>query len=564
MRTTRVRLAQAQINVTVGDIKGNIERILEYVGYAQRAGADMVVFPELAVCGYPPEDLLFREDFLRDSSRAVKEIGARSVGIIVVVGFPERDRKGNIYNAAAVLAKGKTLDVYRKKHLPNYGVFDEKRYFVPGEGTTLYHYGKALIGINICEDIWAPDGPFVEQSNKGGGLIINISASPYHAGKTLERESLIRKKAAKEGVYVSYTNLVGGQDELVFDGGSFVAGPGSRILSYAGAFRERLLVTEIEVPNVPSEKRTNKDKARYVELPFLPRDARSKERPGKVKRLLGPAEIYEALTLGIRDYTRKNGFSQAVLGLSGGIDSSLTAAIAADALGAENVYGVWMPSRYSSEVTEENAVRTAAGLGINFMTLSIEALYGLYLSVLDKYFLGLKMDTTEENLQARIRGTLLMAISNKFGRILLSTSNKSETAVGYCTLYGDMAGGFAPLKDVPKTMVYSLAEYRDTRSGKIFPRGVFKVAPTAELKHGQKDEDTLPAYHILDKMIKEYVECRKTRPGKGEFSETVRKVIAMIDRNEYKRRQGPPGIKITPLAFGRDRRLPITNRYRSL
>ncbi|MDD4014013.1 MAG: NAD+ synthase [Candidatus Omnitrophica bacterium] len=564
MKTTRIRLAQAQINVTVGDIKGNIEKILEYVGYAQKAEADMVVFPELAVCGYPPEDLLFREDFLRDNSRAVKEISARSLGIIVVAGFPERDRKGNIYNAAAVLAKGRTLDVYRKKHLPNYGVFDEKRYFVPGEATTLYRYGKALIGINICEDIWAPDGPFVEQSSGGGGLIINISASPYHAGKTLERESIIRKKAAEEGVYVSYTNLVGGQDELVFDGGSFVAGPGGRTVSYAGAFRERLLVTEIEVPNVSSDKGTKKDKARYVELPFSPRDARSEESQAKAERFSGPAEIYEALTLGVKDYARKNGFSQAVLGLSGGIDSSLTAAIAADALGQENVYGVWMPSRYSSDITEENAVRTAAGLGINFMTLSIEALYGLYLSVLDKYFSGLKRDTTEENLQARIRGTILMAISNKFERILLSTSNKSETAVGYCTLYGDMAGGFAPLKDVPKTMVYSLAEYRDTRSGKVFPRGVFKVPPTAELKHGQKDEDTLPPYYILDKMIKKYVECRKTSSGKGQASGIARKVISMIDRNEYKRRQGPPGIKITPLAFGRDRRLPITNRYRSL
>jgi len=538
-----LRIALAQINPTVGDLKANTEKITGFIDRAKEFEADIVTFPELAICGYPPEDLLLKEHFVRDNLKALRLLVKRIRGITVIVGFVDKDKKGNLYNAAGIICDGGLKGVYRKIELPNFGVFDEKRYFRAGDRPLVFDVGKMKFGVNICEDIWKENATACLQADKGARLIVNISASPYYMGKGNLRKKMLISRAKETKAYICYNNLVGGQDELIFDGGSMIVGPkGDRII-YGKQFEEDLIVADLPVT---ASKRKIK--------------GRSCLRLGRTE------EIYSALVLGTGDYIRKNGFKKAVIGLSGGMDSSLTAAIACDAIGSENVTGISMPSRYSSRKTQTDAKVLADNLGIKFNVVPINSIFDVYLKILKKQFAGLKRDVTEENLQARIRGNILMAFSNKFGWLVLTTGNKSETSVGYCTLYGDMAGGFAVIKDVPKTVVYKLARFRNERGGKkLIPRSVFKRAPSAELKMNQKDQDTLPDYSVLDAILKDYIEEDKSFEkiiSKRKNPELVKKVMNMVDKNEYKRRQSPPGIKITPKAFGKDRRLPLTNRYR--
>lgn len=531
-----MRIAIAQINATVGDLEANARKIIRYSEEAKKAGADIVCFPELSLTGYPPEDLLLKPKFINDNLQKLKEVTQSISGIIAVVGFVDRSAK-DIYNAAAVIADGKITGVYHKTFLPNYGVFDEQRYFSAGSKTGVFKSGGFAFGVNICEDIWHLNGPLKLQARKKAKLILNINASPYYAGKIKKRQEIIRKQAKLNKVFIVYVNLVGGQDELVFDGQSMICNDKGRIVAQAEAFKEDLLVYDLEKPALTKRK--------AVVLEAVP-------------------EIYQALALGVKDYVYKNGFKRIVIGLSGGIDSSLVAAIAVDALGKENVTGIFMPSRYSSKESEEDARQLAESLGIEFITVPIEQIFKFYLIVFEPYFVGVTRDITEENLQARIRGNILMAFSNKFGWLVLTTGNKSEMSTGYATLYGDMAGGLAVIKDVPKTVVYKLCAYRNSISP-VIPDRVFTKAPTAELKPNQKDQDTLPPYEVLDPILKAYVEEDKDLTkiiSLGFDKETVYKAVSMVDKNEYKRRQSPPGIKITPKAFGRDRRMPITNKYR--
>jgi len=555
----KLRVALAQINCTVGDIEGNASKISEYIRKAQSIGADIVSFPELALTGYPPEDMLLKSNFIDDNLKKIKEV-ARAVGeIVAVVGFV--DRKGKeIYNAAAVLYKGKILAVYHKMCLPNYGVFDEKRYFTPGEKSVVLKFGNILFGVNICEDVWYKNGPIQQEAFCGAKLILNINASPYHMGKIKLREHVIAGQAKANKLFMVYTNLVGGQDELVFDGQSMVLDDKGRVIQRLEAFQEDLLAVDLKISQ--SKGRCGKtiikitDKLPVKEKPPLPVQKRGILEPVK--------EVYEALLLGLSDYVKKNGFQKVVLGLSGGIDSSLVASLAVDALGKDNVTGIFMPSRYSSAESEEDARQTVQNLGIKFIIISIEQIYKMYLAVLEQHFFGMERNIAEENLQARIRGNMLMAFSNKFGWIVLATGNKSEMSTGYATLYGDMAGGFAVIKDVPKELVYKLSRYRNSLS-QVIPERVFTKEPTAELRPNQKDSDTLPAYDILDPILKAYIEEDKELEkivALGFDKETVSKALKMVDASEYKRRQSPPGIKITPKAFGRDRRMPITNKYR--
>ncbi|NQT05963.1 MAG: NAD+ synthase [Candidatus Omnitrophica bacterium] len=537
-----MRIAIAQINSTVGDIKGNSEKIISSILKARREYSDIVIFPELAISGYPPEDLLLKKAFLKDAKGYLKCIIDASRSIFAVVGFPDHDKKG-VYNAAALIYDGKLIDIYRKIKLPNYGVFDERRYFTPGTQIPIIPFAdgtKATVG--ICEDIWHPLGPHRTAKRKGGaGIIINISASPYHAGKILERQKMLRKRAVENRAFVCYCNLVGGQDELVFDGGSLIYGPDGRLVARARQFEEDMLIADLDISKP-------KNSISRVEAPQRP-----------------IAQIHSALALGLRDYVRKNDFKKVVLGLSGGIDSAVSAAIACEALGRKNVTAVSMPSRYTSSATKADAKRLANNLGIKLITIPVNSIYKSYISSLKKIFSGKSPDITEENLQARIRGNTLMALSNKFGWLVITTGNKSEVSVGYCTLYGDTAGGFGVIKDVPKTLVYKLALYINKRAGKsLIPKTTIKRAPTAELKPGQKDRDILPPYSILDKILNAYIEKDSSREkimGLGYGKQTVRKVISMVDKNEYKRRQSPPGVKITPKAFGRDRRMPIVNKF---
>ncbi|HOW35388.1 MAG TPA: NAD+ synthase [Candidatus Omnitrophota bacterium] len=560
-----LRVALAQINPTVGGLDGNRRKIAGTIQKARESRSDIVVFPELALTGYPPEDLLLRDQFVRDNLKALAQLAPQTKGITAVVGFVDRDKNRKLYNAAAVIADGKLKGIYRKEKLPNYGVFDEKRYFTPGENNPVFSFGKIIFGVNICEDIWADDGPYHCQAKAGAQILINLSSSPYHAGKIKQREELLKKRAKAMGVFVCYVNLIGGQDELVFDGGSLILSPKGKKIASAGQFQEGLVFADLKItPQRKSKSLKNKKvicvskanpavKGKAVELPAI--------------RALGAVEeIYEALVLGTRDYIKKNGFQKAVIGLSGGIDSALVTAIAVDAIGRENVVGVSMPSPYSSAETKADAKRMAHNLSIRFIEISIEHIFKSYLETLEKEFVGQTCDIAEENLQARIRGNLLMALSNKFGWLVLTTGNKSEIATGYCTLYGDMAGGFAVIKDVPKTTVYKLAEFYNARRKKeIIAHSIILRAPTAELKEGQKDQDTLPPYDILDKILKDYVELDKSPAQLNKKTgnpKLIKDVIRMVDRNEYKRRQSPPGVKITPRAFGKDRRLPITNCYR--
>ena len=575
----RLRLGLAQINPTVGDLPGNTAKIMDFVRQAQGMGVDLLCFPELALTGYPPEDLLLKPSFIRDNLRALKELTAfsRGRGMALVVGFV--DAAEDLYNAAAVVFDGQLKGVYHKIYLPNYGVFDEERYFKAGEECPLFLFGKVKVGVTICEDIWYPTGPAHLLTKGGAQLIVNISSSPYHAGKRGFGERMLSTRAADSVAIVAHVNLVGGQDELVFDGNSLVYNERGELLARGKGFEEDLIVVDLlpeEVlrsrlhdPRLRKEKLTAEEEARLPQILVL------EELPAAPKPPLPPShrepldlisEVYAALVLGTRDYVRKNGFEKVVIGLSGGIDSSLVAVIAVDALGPENVIGVAMPSRYSSEASVGDARRLAQNLGIEFKVIPIDSTFQSYLDMLSSEFSGTEPGVAEENIQARIRGNILMALSNKFGYLVLTTGNKSEMACGYATLYGDMAGGFAVIKDVPKTLVYELARYRNQKAGReIIPQSVLEKPPSAELRPDQKDTDTLPPYEILDPILKRYVEedeSLESLVSMGFEEELVRRVVNLVDRNEYKRRQAPPGIKITPRAFGKDRRLPITNRYR--
>ena len=556
-----LRVALAQINTTVGDIAGNQQKVTEYIRKAKGYDADIVAFPELTICGYPPEDLLYKEYFVRDNIKAVQSLARNVKDITAIVGFVDMDKKKRLYNAAAIIAQGKIKCVYHKKDLPNYGVFDEKRYFDSGDTPLVCSLQGLTLGVNICEDMWVDNGMHQWQAKVGADVIINISSSPYDLEKFEIRKKLLTRRAKDDKAYVCYVNLIGGQDELVFDGASLVVNPQGKIVASGKQFEEDLVVADIDVAKPKSRKTKN--------IVSLIADKKSTKKILEL-HLSSPLSqinrIFQALVLGTRDYVMKNGFQKVVIGLSGGIDSALVAALAVEALGREQVIGISMPSRFSSEGTQSDARNLAKNLGIRFIEISIEDIFGKYLDTLSREFAGQPFNLAEENLQARIRGTILMAFSNKFGWLVLTTGNKSEIAVGYCTLYGDMSGGFAVIKDVPKTKVYELAEFFNARKGEIIPRSIFERAPTAELRENQRDDDSLPPYAVLDPLLKSYVEeheslasLAKRNPNK----ELIRNVMRMVDRSEYKRRQAPPGIKITPRAFGKDWRLPITNRYRN-
>ena len=554
-----LRIALAQINPTVGDLPGNRQKIAEYVQRARVKDAGVVVFPELAVCGYPPEDLLLKEHFVRDNIKSLNLLAREVKDIAAVIGFVDIDNKKRLYNAAAVICDGRLKGVYRKKELPNYGVFDEKRYFTPGDGHIVFALGGHVFGVTICEDIWIEGSVYQKQVKSGADLLINISSSPYDVSKLKKRQELLRKRARQTKAFICYINLVGGQDELVFDGGSMIIDPRGKTLAFGKSFEEDLVIADVPVKQ---KKKTSKavvlSEAVFhkVQAPFA---AQVAAQGSSTKR------ICKALVLGTRDYARKNKFRDCLIGLSGGIDSSLVAAIAVAALGKENVIGVSMPSCFTSAGTRSDARALAGNLGIKFHEIPIERMFVTYLEQLKEIFGEQPFGRAEENLQARIRGTILMTLSNRWGSLVLTTGNKSEVGVGYCTLYGDMSGGFAVIKDVPKTTVYQLARLVNQEAGKdVIAQSVLDRAPTAELRENQKDQDSLPPYDVLDEMLREYVEEHRSFAymARKNDKELVKKVIAMVDYNEYKRRQGPPGIKITPRAFGKDWRLPITNKYR--
>lgn len=574
----QLRIGLAQINTTVGDFAGNRQKILEATAEARSSGVDLLAFPELAICGYPPEDLLFKPQFIEENLEALGKVVEGSSGLTVVVGFV--DAREDIYNAAAVIHDGRLVGVYHKIYLPNYGVFDENRYFRAGNECPVYIIAGVGIGINICEDIWYETGPATDQAYSGAEVIVNISASPYHFGKGSSRERMLATRAADNVAIFAYTNLVGGQDELVFDGNSMVLDERGRLLARGKQFEEDLVIADLDVESVfrtrlhdprwrkaaPVQQNQGWRETRIAvsQAPLSNPKPPIPRRHYEVRGL--PGEVYDALVLGTRDYIRKNDFEKVLIGLSGGIDSSLVASIAVDALGSSNVVGVAMPSRYSSPGSISDAELLAQNLGIRLMTIPIEKAFGAYLEMLGEAFKGTKPDVAEENIQARIRGNILMALSNKFGWLVLTTGNKSETATGYTTLYGDMAGGFAVIKDVPKTMVYELARYRNSlASRELIPSAVIDKPPSAELRPNQKDIDTLPPYELLDPVLTAYVEEDKSVEqiiGMGIAQEVVKRAARLVDGSEYKRRQAPPGIKITPRAFGRDRRLPITNRFK--
>ncbi len=573
-----IRVGIAQINSTVGDLSGNTKKIMQSIDQAKSLGVDLLTFPELAITGYPPEDLLLKPQFIRQNRESLNKIIERGSDIAVVVGFVDSD--GDIYNAAAVIYNKKLMGVYHKFYLPNYGVFDENRYFQAGRECPVFVIYGISIGITICEDMWYEAGPAIVQAYAGARVLINISASPYHAGKGFFRERMLATRASDSVAIVVHNNLVGGQDELIFDGHSLIINEKGELVAQGKQFEEDFIVADLDVESVfrsqLHDPRRRKDtpwirekleEATKIEVSSeYPAIARPPLPPRRIERLDELAEIYQALVLGTGDYVRKNGFEKVVIGLSGGVDSSLVAAIAADALGAENVIGVSMPSRYSSPGSKSDAEALARNLGIQFQVIPIEKAFSSYLETMAEPFKDTKPDVTEENIQARIRGNILFALSNKFGWLVLACSNKSETATGYTTLYGDMAGGFIPLKDVPKTMVLELARYKNRQAGKeVIPAAVLTKAPSAELRPDQKDIDTLPPYEILDPILKAYVEDDVTIDhiiAMGFDPDIVMKTARLVDRNEYKRRQTAPGIKITTRDFGRDRRLPITNRFR--
>ena len=571
-----LRLGLAQINTTVGDLEGNAAKVTQYVERARAQGVDLVSFPELTITGYPPEDLLLRPKFVQDNLATLRRVAEGCRGITAVVGFV--DSNEDIYNAAAVIHDGRLVDVYHKQFLPNYGVFDENRYFQAGNRCPAYVVAGVGLGVSVCEDIWYPGDPTRAQALAGAQDIININGSPYHVGKRRFREQMLATRASDYAVFVCYTNQVGGQDELVFDGASMVLSPWGEILAQAASFQEELLVCDLNLEEVLQtrlhdprrrKERVATDAAKSVPLLRVSEEPFVKDKPPIESRcapsLEDEAEVYQALVLGTGDYVRKNGFGKVVIGLSGGIDSSLTAVVAVDALGAENVMGVAMPSRFSSEGSLRDARELAENLGIGLLTIPIEEPFSAFLNVLAEPFAGTELGVTEENIQSRIRGMIIMGLSNKFGWLVLTTGNKSEMATGYATLYGDMAGGFAVIKDVPKTLVYRLARYRNAQgAAPVIPPRVIEKEPSAELRPDQRDIDTLPPYEVLDPILEAYVEDDRSVEeivAMGFDEALVKRVVTMVNRNEYKRRQAPPGVKITHRAFGRDRRLPIANRY---
>ena len=560
-----LRIGLAQINTTVGDLKGNADKVLEFAAKAEDAEVDIVIFPELAVSGYPPEDLLLRQRFLADCLVEIDRIAAGSGEAALVVGFPHGTPEG-LFNAAAIVQRGSILGFYHKNLLPNYGVFDEKRYFKPGDSGLVLDFGRGRAAVHICEDTWiAGSRPIECVESTGANLILNLSASPFHRKKMELRRKVLADVNASCGTHTFYVNLVGGQDELVFDGGSMVVSDGGAVLAMADRFREDLLLHDVEIQGAKALPGCENG-WEIIQVRTREAGERMPIRPRRLPAMVPEEEVYEALVLGTRDYLHKNGFSHALLGISGGIDSALVAAIARDALGPDNVTGVTMPGPYTSDETRLDADVLADNLGIELYEFPIGPLTDAYAEALKKPFDGTDRGVAEENIQARIRGNLLMALSNKFGWMVLNTGNKSETAVGYCTLYGDMAGGLSVLMDVPKTLVYELSSWRNRQpDGPVIPESTMERPPTAELREGQKDSDSLPEYDRLDPILEAYVE---QDAGPGEIirdkadAETVRRVLNMVDAAEYKRRQAPPGLKITPKAFGRDRRLPITNRYK--
>ncbi|MDY6916616.1 MAG: NAD+ synthase [Chloroflexota bacterium] len=573
----QLRVAMAQINTTVGDCACNSEKIVGAIAEASSLGADLVVFPELAVCGYPPEDLLLKPQFIAENLRSLDRIREACSDIAIVVGFI--DAAEDVYNAAAVIYDKRLIDVYHKVYLPNYGVFDENRYFRAGNECPVYVISGVRVGVNICEDIWYEAGPATAQAFAGAEVIVNISASPYHFGKREYRERMLATRAADNVALIVHCNLVGGQDELVFDGNSMAFDEHAELLARGKQFEEDLVVVDLDADSVfrgrLSDSRLRKQmplgdkgwKAVRKEVSGQPSSViKPPLRPSLPKRSNGPEKVYQALVLGTRDYVLKNGFEKVLIGLSGGMDSSLVAAIAVDALGPANVVGVSMPSRYSSAGSMSDAALLARNLGIRLVTIPIEGVFQAYLDTLAEPFAGTEPNVAEENVQARIRGNLLMALSNKFGWLVLTTGNKSEMATGYATLYGDMAGGFAVIKDVTKTLVYELARYRNSVAGEdLVPSSVIVKEPSAELRPDQADTDSLPPYDVLDPVLVAYVEQDKSVEqlvAMGFDEAVARSVARLVDGSEYKRRQAPPGVKITPKAFGRDRRLPITNRFR--
>jgi len=568
-----VRIALAQLNVGVGDLGGNRDRIVEALVQAKASGADLVLFPELAVTGYPPEDLLLRPGFLHAAREALEEAAAATTGLTALIGTPWLDR--DLANACAVCADGKVRGVYRKQFLPNYGVFDEHRYFAEGRDLLLLGFGDTLVGPTICEDVWQPGPPATDLALAGAQLLVNLSASPYHVGKAEEREEMLVTRARDTSSFFAFCNLVGGQDELVFDGHSVVLDDAGEVIARAPGFEEHLLVVDVE-PTYAVGRRLRDVRRRELE--------RSRESTPNVETIdlaaLGERDatvqpevaafapeleqMRRALTLGLRDYVEKNGFAEVVVGSSGGIDSAVTAALCADAIGPDRMHCVSMPSRYSSEGTRSDARALAENLGCGFLEIPIGDVVSSFDGALDEPTKGLE-GLAAENLQARVRGVLLMALSNTHGWLVVSTGNKSELAVGYSTLYGDMVGGFSLLKDVFKTDVFRLARYLNERAGReLVPVSTIERAPSAELRHDQRDEDSIPAYEVLDPVLEAYVELDHSREELlDEFDPAVvEQVLALVDRAEYKRRQAPPGVKLRPKAFGRDRRTPITNRWR--
>ena len=570
----RLRVAACQIDTVVGDLDGNVDRILAALERADAAGCDVAAFPELAITGYPPEDLLLKPAFVADNQAALAKLAARTGRCAAVVGFVDSGR--DLYNAAAICANGSVQGVYRKRILPNYSVFDEQRYFAPGQGDpTLYVIGGVRVGISVCEDAWAPDGPIAEQAAGGAELIVNLNASPYYAGRLAERERMLATRAADASCALVYVNLLGGQDELVFDGASLVLDADGRVLGRARQFLADDLIVDLDIRPV-FRKRLLDPRGRATAAPLPAMLVSAAPRPNddvRVPQIAPPLppvqEVYEALVMGTGDYARKNGFRDAVIGLSGGVDSSLVATIAVDALGASHVHGVRMPARFSSAGSLDDAAAVAGALGIDLRTIPIEPAHAAFLEMLAPSFAATTEGLAEENVQARVRGTTLMALSNKFGWLVLATGNKSEMAAGFSTLYGDLAGGFAVIKDVSKTLVYALCRDRNARAeadghAPPIPDSVLAKPPSAELRPGQRDDQSLPPYDELDPVLEAYIEGDATAGdlvAAGRDPDLVRRVVAMVDRAEYKRRQAPPGVRVTPKAFGKDRRLPITNRY---
>ena len=573
------RLALAQMNPTVGDLDGNARKIIQLIEEARSYAADLVAFPEMAIPGYPAEDLLFKPSFIQDNLEAMRKVVAASRDIVVVVGFVDAD--SDIYNASAIAYQGDLVGVYHKMYLPNYGVFDEDRYFQRGKVCPVYRINGVGVGVSICEDIWYPVGPIAVQRDAGAEVVVNINASPYHAEKRSDRERMVATRAADNELYVAYLNTVGGQDELVFDGGSLIFDQSGELVARGKEFQEDLIVADLDIEAVfrsrlrdPRPRKENPAILREIGTPevvSVSQHTHGNRAPLPPREEVTPleplAEVYSALVLGTREYVGKNGFGKVLMGLSGGVDSSLTACIAVDALGRDNVLGVAMPSRYSSEGSIVDSKVLAENLGIDLWVAPLEPAHEAFLEMLEPHFRGTEPNIAEENIQARIRGNILMAISNKYGWLVLTTGNKSELAMGYATLYGDMAGGFAVIKDVPKTLVYKLARWRNDHGHprNVIPQAVLDKPPSAELKPDQTDQDTLPPYEVLDSIVKAYVEDDRSFQeivAMGFDPQVVNQVVTSVDRNEYKRRQSPPGVKITPRAFGKDRRLPIVNKYR--